>query len=100
MRRPMLLLPLVLVLLGAGADTSDDRLFDDPMFRRCLHWMLDGTAGALIDNICQDEYEIPPPSIFLCARKVTAGFLSPADREVCAIIFEEQVKKARAGFIR
>ena len=100
MRKLMLLLPLVLVLLGAGADTPDDHLFDDPMFRRCLHWMLDGKAGALIDNICLEEYEIPPPSIFLCAREVTTGFLSPNDREVCAIIFEEQARKARAGFIR
>jgi hypothetical protein len=100
MRNLMLLVPLVLVLLGAGADTPNDHLFDDPMFRRCLRWMLDGKAGALIDNICQDEYEIPPPSIFLCARKVMAGFQSPADREVCAMIFEEQAVKARAGFIR
>ena len=100
MRKLIFLLPLVLVLLGAGADTPEDRLFDDPMFRRCLHWMLDGKAGALIDNICQDEYEIPSPSIFLCAREVTTGFLSPNDREVCAIIFEEQAMKARAGFIR
>jgi hypothetical protein len=100
MRNLMLLLPLLLVLLGAGADTPGDNLFDDPMFRRCLHWMLDGKGGALIDNICEDEYQIPPPSLFLCARKVKEGFPSLADRELCAAIFEEQAVKARAGFIR
>ena len=74
--------------------------FEDAMFRRCLTWMLDGQKGALIDRICLDEYEIPAPSLFLCARKVQTGFLSSNDREVCAIVYEEQVKKVRAGFLK
>jgi len=90
----------VLGLSGANAAESREQSFDDPMFRRCVSWMLDGQRGAMIDNICLDEYEIPPPSLFLCARKVQTGFLSPTDREVCAIVFEEQVKKVRAGFIK
>jgi hypothetical protein len=86
-------------LSSACAGESPPRSFDDPMFRRCLSWMLDGQRGAMIDRICLDEYDIPPPSIFLCARKVQTGFQSPNDREVCAILFEEQVKKIRAGFL-
>jgi len=87
-------------LFDASAAEQQPRLFDDPMFQRCVTWMLDGQRGAMIDRICLDEYEIPPPSLFLCARKVQTGFQSPTDREVCAIIFEEQVKKVRAGFLR
>ena len=34
--------------------------FDDPMFQRCIDWMLDGNRGALIGNICVDQYDIPP----------------------------------------
>ena len=90
----------VLSLSSANAVETRDQSFDDPMFRRCVSWMLDGQRGAMIDNICLDEYEIPPPSLFLCARKVQTGFLSSTDREVCAIVFEEQVKKVRAGFIK
>ena len=91
---------LVLGLSGTCAAGSREALFDDPMFRRCVTWMLNGEGGALIDNICLDEYEIPPPSLFLCARKVETGFLSPTDREGCAIIFEEQAKKVRAGYVK
>ena len=90
----------ILGLSGTSAADTREQSFDDPMFRRCVSWMLDGQRGAMIDNICLDEYEIPPPSLFLCARKVQTGFLSPTDREVCAIVFEEQVKKVRSGFIR
>ena len=100
MRVLMLLTFLVLTLPCPNAAASAEQLFDDQMFRRCVNWMLDGQRGAMIDNICLDEYEIPPPSLFLCARKVQTGFLSSTDREVCAIIFEEEVKKARAGFVR
>jgi hypothetical protein len=100
MRTFILPMLFVLGLSSAGAAEQPQQSFDDPMFRRCLTWMLDGQRGARLDRICLDEYEIPAPSLFLCARKVQAGFLSSADREVCAIIFEEQVKKVRAGFLR
>jgi len=100
MRILMLSMLLVLGLSDASAAEPRDQLFNDPMFRRCVSWMLDGQRGALIQNLCLDEYEIPPPSLFLCARKVQTGFPSPTDREVCAIVFEEQAKKVRAGFIR
>jgi len=99
----LLMLSTLFIILGlssASAAESPEQSFDDPMFRRCVSWMLDGQRGAMIDNICLDEYEIPPPSLFLCARKVQTGFLSSTDREVCAIVFEEQVKKVRSGFIR
>lgn len=74
--------------------------FDDPLFRRCISWMLEGSGGALIDNLCLENFAIPPPSIFSCARKVLTGFQSDADREGCALIFEEQAKRARAGAVR
>ncbi|MDQ6435039.1 hypothetical protein RB623_13365 [Mesorhizobium sp. LHD-90] len=77
-----------------------DVAFDDPLFRLCISWMLDGTRGALIDNLCADNYAIPPPSLFLCARKVMEGFASEADKEGCALIFEEQARKARSGYVK
>ena len=70
------------------------------MFQRCIDWMLDGNGGALIGNICVDQYDIPPPSIFLCARKVMTGFPSSADQEGCALLFEEQARKVRAGYVK
>ena len=98
----VLILSIVFVLGLSGLSAAEAQLpsFDDAMFRRCLTWMLDGQKGALIDRICLDEYEIPAPSLFLCARKVQTGFLSSTDREVCAIVYEEQVKKVRAGFVK
>jgi hypothetical protein len=91
---------LVLGLVISSAAMADEHSFDDPMFRRCVTWMLDGQRGSMIDNVCMTEYEIPPPSLFMCARKVQTGFASATDREACAIIFEEQAKKVRAGFIQ
>jgi|SRR5262250_1546093 len=91
---------LLLALSGASTADSQEHSFDDPMFQRCVNWMLRGEKGALIENICIDEYEIPPPSLFICARKVKTGFTSSGDREACAIIFEEEAKKVRAGFVR
>lgn len=91
---------VILGLIGASSAASPDPSFDDPMFQRCLTWMMGGERGALIDNICLDDYAIPPPSLFICARKVRTGFASSTDQEGCAIIFEEQAKKVRAGFIR
>jgi hypothetical protein len=86
-------------LSDASAAEQSQRWYD-PMFQRCVTWMLDGKRGAGLDHICLDEYEIPPPSLFLCARRVETGFLSPTDREACAIVFEEEVKKVRAGFVK
>jgi len=100
MRIPIRQAFLILILSGTIAHAAEEQSFDDPMFQRCVKWMLDGQRGAMIDNICLDQYEIPPPSLFLCARKVQSGFVSPTDREVCAIVFEEEVRKVRAGFVK
>jgi hypothetical protein len=91
---------LLLALPGITKAGSSEELFDDPMFRRCVSWMLSGEKGALIQDLCLDQYDIPPPSLFLCAREVQTGFKSPNDREACAIVYEEQVKKVRAGYIK
>ena len=91
---------LVLGLSGPSDAASREELFDDPLFRLCVGWMLDGQRGALIENRCRDDYGIPPPSLFLCARKVQTGFASTTDRDVCAVIYEEEVKKVRAGYVR
>ena len=100
MRIPILSMLFILGLSGTSGAEPRQQSFDDPMFRRCLTWMLDGQRGAGLDRICLDEYEIPAPSLFRCARKIQTGFLSSTDREVCAIVLEEQVKKVRAGFVR
>jgi hypothetical protein len=100
MRSVMLSAPFVLGLSALTIAGPREELFDDPLFRRCISWMLDGQRGALIDSRCLDLYDIPPPSLFLCARKVQTGFTSSTDRETCAIVYEEQVKKVRAGYIR
>jgi hypothetical protein len=100
MRIPTLSALLVLALSGTSEAEPHEQSFNDPMFRRCVSWMLDGQRGAMIEDICLAEYEIPPPSLFLCARKVETGFLSSTDREGCAIVFEEQAKKVRAGYIK
>ena len=100
MRFVLLSIPFLFAFPNMGAAGADEELFDNPMFRRCVSWMLSGERGALIQNLCLDEYDIPPPSLFLCARKVQTGFASPADLEACAIIYEEQTKKVRAGYVR
>jgi hypothetical protein len=100
MRFAILLMLFVIGLSDTGAAEPSRQSFDDPMFRRCVTWMLDGQKGAGLDRVCLEEYEIPAPSLFICAGKVQTGFLSMTDREVCAIVFEEQVKKVRAGFLR
>jgi hypothetical protein len=96
--------PLAVVfLVGAGTDSRAapvEPAFDDPLFRRCISWMLKGEGGALIDNLCIADYSIPPPSLFICARKVLAGFESDADRDGCALIFEEQARRARTGYVK
>ena len=100
-RRPWLL--AIVLLVGVSAESraaSEENAFDDELFRRCISWMLNGEGGALIDNLCTADYSIPPPSLFICARKVLAGFESDADRDGCALIFEEQAKRARAGRVK
>jgi hypothetical protein len=85
---------------GAAAVPREAPPFADPMFRRCIAWMLDGQRGGLIENICRDDYELPPPSLFLCARKIRTGFSSRSDREGCAILFDDSARRIREGFIR
>jgi len=96
--------PIVLALLAAPAVPHPARAaepaFDDLLFRQCISWMLDGQRGALIDNRCIDEYAIPPPSLFICARKVLAGFDTENERAGCALIFDEQARRARAGYVK
>jgi hypothetical protein len=84
----------------AGRAGAAELPFDDGLFRRCISWMLSGEGGALIDNLCAANYALPSPSLFMCARKSLSGFDSAVDREVCAVIFDEQAKKARAGKVR
>jgi hypothetical protein len=101
--RPQLWLPALVLLAGIGVTgraAQAEPPFDDPLFRKCVSWMLDGNRGALIENLCIADYSIPPPSLFICARKVLAGFESDADRAGCAVLFEEQAKRARAGWVR
>jgi hypothetical protein len=91
------------VLLSASSATDaapGESPFDDPLFRRCINWMLRSTGGALIDNLCLEHYSLPPPSLFSCARKVMTGVKSDADQEGCAILFEEEAKKVRAGYVK
>lgn len=88
------------VCCAATARASGDPPFDDPLFRRCVTWLMTGERGALIDNVCLDEYDLPSPSMFICARKVRQGFTSKTDQEACAIILEEEIKKVRAGYVK
>ena len=48
MRILMLSTLLVLGLSGTSVAGPREQLFDDPMFRRCVSWMLDGQRGALM----------------------------------------------------
>jgi hypothetical protein len=99
--RILILTPLFLLALSEMSTAGpDEQLFDNPMFRRCVSWMLSGERGALIQDLCLDQYEIPAPSLFLCARKVQTGFTSATDQEACAIVYEEETKKVRAGYVR
>lgn len=100
--RVLCLLPVLLMApaLPQTRAAQDEDVFDNPLFRRCMHWLLDGTGGALIENLCIDQYDFPPPSLFQCARKVRTGFASAHDQEGCAVLFEEQAKKVRAGYLR
>ena len=100
MRFLIVLIVFLLNLTSTSVAQTSKISFEDPMFRRCLTWMLDGQKGGMIEGICLDDYDIPAPSVFLCSRKIQSGFLSPTDREVCALVFEEQVKKVRAGFLK
>ena len=100
MRLVILVMLLVLGSPAAKAETIRERLMNDPMLQRCIGWMLDGYRGAFIQDICLDDYGIPPPSLFMCARKVISGFASSSDQDGCAILFEEQAKKVRAGYLK
>jgi len=91
---------LVFGLVSPRPAASDDYSFDDPMFRRCINFMLGAPRGAGLSNICLDEYDLPSPALFLCPRKVRTGFTSSTDLEACAIVFEEEVKRVRSGFVR
>ena len=84
----------------APASDQIDDMFADRALRHCLYWLLTGTRGALIEPLCVSEYAIPPPSLFLCARKVQTGFQSQLDLETCAVVFDEQAKKVRSGYVK
>lgn len=94
-------LPVLLLCSASGwAVAAEQPNFDDPMFRRCVSWLMTGERGALIDNVCLDEYDLPSPAMFICARKVRQGFKSKTDQAACAIIFEEEIRKVKAGFVK
>ena len=99
--------PVLTILLLCSACTAavptmaaEEPPFDDPMFRRCVSWLMTGERGALIDNVCLDEYDLPSPAMFICARKVRQGFKSKTDQEACTIILEEEIKKVKAGYVK
>jgi hypothetical protein len=100
--RVSLVISLMWIAVPAKAEgpTIRERLASDPMFQRCVGWMLDGRQGAFLEDVCLADFDIPPPSVLLCAKQVRTGFLSRRDREGCAMLFDEQAKRARAGFLR
>ena len=77
-----------------------DQPFDDPLFRRCISWMMDGYRGAMLQNVCLDEFELPPPSLFLCARKVRTGFASDAIARAAPSCSRRKPRGARAGYVK
>jgi hypothetical protein len=95
-----LLSVLVLLLSASAVPAAEPPPFDDPMFRRCIAWLLNGEGGALIGNVCLGDYDLPSPSLFICARKVRTGFTSETDRQACLIILEEEMKKVKAGYVK
>jgi hypothetical protein len=103
-RLPVVLALMPLLLLAGTLPESRaaprEYAFDNPFFQRCMTWLLDGTGGAMIGNVCIDQYDMPPPSLFICARKVMTGFESSTDQEGCAILFEDQARKIRAGYVK
>jgi hypothetical protein len=94
------LLPFVLVAGLVPAIAAADPPFEDETWRRCVTWMLEGTRGGLLENQCVNYFNLPPPSLFRCARKVRDGYDDANDRAVCVIILEGWVKKAREGYIK
>lgn len=96
---PLLLLCAASAIAGT-ATAAEQPPFEDPMFRRCIAWLLNGEGGALIDNVCLGDYDLPSPSLFICARKVRTGFKSETDRQACLIVLEEEMKKVRAGYVK
>jgi len=102
MKRPLaIFIPLFLCCVAAGTATAAEQPpFDDPMFRRCVTWLMTGERGAFIDNLCLEEFDLPSPSMFICARKVRLGFKSKTDQAACVIVLEEEIKKIRAGYVK
>ena len=100
MRMMVLSTLLLLSLSSTSVAAPRERLFDDPMFRRCVSWMLSGQRGALIEDVCLDEYEIRRRRFFFAPARSKRDSLRRSTREGCAIIYEEQIKKVRAGYIR
>ncbi len=75
--------------------------FTDPMFQRCVTWLLTGNRGnAMIEHVCSEDYSIPAPSLVLCAQKLQTGFMSKNDQDMCAIVFEMATQRIKDGFIR
>jgi len=88
-------------LLGASAGmAAAQEIFDESLFRRCYNWLTEGKGGALIDNLCLERYGIPPPTLFICARKIQDGFDSEGDRKGCAFVFEDYARQVKASRIR
>jgi len=93
-------LATLLLLVPAPAGSVGDQPFEDGLFRRCIAWLLSGEGGGLIENLCIANYQLPTPSLFQCARKTLSGFGSETEREVCAVIFDEQARKVRSAPLR
>ena len=101
MKSALAVLLLCSACCAAGPSfAAEEPPFDDPMFRRCVTWLMTGERGAFIDNLCLEEYDLPSPAMFICARKVRLGFKSKTDQQACAIILEEEIKKVKAGYVK
>jgi hypothetical protein len=89
-----------IALSASAIPASAQEMFDDELFRKCYRWLVEGKGGALIDNLCLDLYGIPPPTLFICARKIQDGFDSEGDRKGCAFVFEDYARQVKASRIR
>lgn len=85
---------------GLPGQAQAQEIFDESLFRRCYNWLTEGKGGALIDNLCLERYGIPPPTLFICARKIQDGFDSEGDRKGCAFVFEDYARQVKESRIR
>ena len=90
-------LGVILFLLSTGAGFAGS---ESERQTQCLGWMIQGYPSGLEEASCTNQFSLPSPFLFKCARAERQGYDSEMQRNACTLFLKKASLRAENGYVR